>query len=119
MLIAGNGGTAGSGTSADDVYGGPGAYAGIHCWDNGSTSSTLNLVGYGEIYCYGGDAGDGGVSIASNFDAGGGGGGGAGAGIGGNGGTGGTGIQFDYSDTMNGFDGEKGGNVNIHDEVVV
>lgn len=71
----------GDGSSADKLYGGPGANAGIHVTKN----SVLNLYGTGTIKCFGGDAGNGGTCPTNSYDAGGGGGGGAGAGIGGGG----------------------------------
>ena len=46
--------------------GGDGAYAGIHCWDDGNKKSILNISGQGTVICYGGDASDGGAAASSS-----------------------------------------------------
>ncbi len=75
--------------------GGNGGMPGIYVpvGGGGYPDAILNISGSGEVYAYGGDAGDGGNALRSTYDNSyyTGGGGGAGAGIGGDGGAGGTG----------------------------
>ncbi len=52
--------------------GGKGGFAGIHCWTNGEKSSVLNISGEGTLYCFGGDAGAGGVPSGTYDNTGGG-----------------------------------------------
>ena len=80
---SGFGDTGANTVEVEQSEGGKGGKAGIHCWTNGEKFSVLNISGEGTLYCYGGNAGTGGVP-SGTYDRSGGGRrtDGAGAGIG-------------------------------------